>query len=142
MRAVHLVSVLAMTVLLASCGQAPPGPKGDKGDKGEQGVAGAQGSAGPVGSAGLAGAKGEGGDRGAPGQTGATGATGAQGTPGTKLRIVEASARAACDADEVLISAYCTGRSQTSLRINSNGAECRPDDGPDTPPVTVVCTKK
>jgi hypothetical protein len=142
MRALHLVSILAMTVLLASCGQAPPGPKGDKGDKGEAGVAG---PAGPAGPAGEKGERGETGVAGAPGATGASGATGAQGPAGdagTKLRIVDGTARATCGEDEVMVSAFCRDRSQTSLRISGNSAECRPDDAPNPPPVTVICTKK
>ena len=138
-RAFHLLSVIAMTALLASC-EGPPGPKGDKGAQGEQGQPGPQG---PAGDAGQAGVKGDPGARGQPGEPGPVGPPGPQGPVGTTLRVVEGAARrASCDVDEVLLSAYCSGRSQANLRIQANGAECRPDDGPTPPQVTIVCAKK
>ena len=54
--------------------------------------------------------KGEPGQPGHPGQKGDKGEKGDSGTPGTTLRVVSPqSSTASCEADEIMISAYCTG---------------------------------
>jgi len=86
MRALSMTVVLLAALSLAGCSKEVKGEKGDVGEKGEPGPAGPQG------------AKGDKGDKGDPG------------TPGTTFRVVAAqSSTASCEADEVMISAYCSG---------------------------------
>ncbi len=63
-RAAQLIPIIALSFILASCGEGPPGPKGDKGD---QGVAGPIGPMGPVGAAGPKGDQGPVGEKGPKG---------------------------------------------------------------------------
>ena len=118
MRLGHLVSVLAISILLASCGQPAPGPKGDKGDKGEQGERGAQGQVGQVGPAGAKGDKGERGERGEKGDKGDRGDPGSP-APSTSLRVIRAEncpgnrCDVNCAANEQLVSFTCIGGEAT-----------------------------
>jgi hypothetical protein len=103
----------------------PPGPMGPQGDAGLQGPAGPQGmrgEAGPAGAVGPPGPKGDPGEMGPPGEagpagpTGDTGDTGQVGPPGppgnSNLRAFDMGGEsAACEADEVLVSAICKARS-------------------------------
>src|SRR5881396_3151060 len=83
-----LAFVIALSICLASCGEGSPGPKGE---------------------AGVAGPPGEKGDRGPPGPPGPAGSL----PPGeTTVRVVRincetAACTAACNQDEVLVTAYC-----------------------------------
>jgi hypothetical protein len=109
-RPVVFMSVIALSVILASCGQGPPGPKGDSGPAGPQGAKGDTGATGPAGLAGAAGAAGP------QGTQGTQGTQGAPGTPGSQIRIVERKVEEGCDSDECrvacndgefLLMAYC-----------------------------------
>jgi hypothetical protein len=83
MRIVRFSAAIALSIWVASCGQAPPGPQGNQGPPGPagaQGVAGTPGPAGPPGSAGPAG------PQGAPGSQG----------PRVLHRRVHPGRRAAC----------------------------------------------
>ena len=131
-----------------------PGPKGDPGPAGPKGEAGAKGDAGPAGAKGDDGAKGAAGPAGLPGpagQKGEQGAAGAKGEKGEKgdgagmtLRLVRPHApSASCEADEVMISAFCSGKYKSyPLTTTQNGARCGPD-AKGTPEVeaTIVCAR-
>jgi hypothetical protein len=123
MRPFVFMGVIAFSVILASCGQGPPGPKGDSGPAGPQG---AKGDTGPPGAAGLA------------GPAGAAGPQGAQGPPGTsgsQIRIVEHTGKEqGCDSDEceiacsdgeVLLMAYCGTERRPPIYNRDGSASCR-----------------
>ena len=117
MRALSMTVVLLAALSLAGCSQEVKGEKGDVGEKGEAGPAGAQGAKG---------------DKGDPG------------TPGTTLRVVAAqSSTASCEADEVMISAYCSGTFNTYPLVPlENGARCGNNPRSTTLRVTIVCAKR
>ena len=123
MRALSMAVALLAALSLASCSKEVKGEKGDVGEKGEPG------SAGP---AGPQGNKGDKGDKGDPG------------TPGTTLRVVAAqSSTASCEADEVMISAYCSGTFNAYPLIPlENGARCGNNPRSTTMRVTIVCAKR
>ena len=95
----------ASLIILVACNE-KPGPAGLQGPPGPPGPAGPQGPSGPQ------------------------GAQGPQGPAGTRvpadlspaLRVITTRARAACNADEVMISAYC---STSAMKPNgTSGASC------------------
>jgi hypothetical protein len=107
------VAGVAIVALVALSGCA----KGDKGDQGPPGPAGPAGAAGPAGPAGP------------PGSPGPAG-------PGSSFRVVSDSPKAACDAGEILASAYCSGGA--ALQIDgTTGASC--DGGAKA---VIVCAKQ
>ena len=126
MRPVAFMGVIALSVILASCGQGPSGPKGDSGPAGPQG---AKGDTGPPGPAGLAG------PAGAAGPQGPQGAQGPPGTPGTLIRIVERTvAKEGCDSDECriacndgefLLMAYCGTERRAPIYERDGYVSCR-----------------
>jgi hypothetical protein len=124
MRTIHLISMLAVGVLLAGCGQPTPGPKGDKGEQGERGQAGAAGVPGPAGPAGPAG---QAGPAGAAGPTGPTGAKGEAGAAGSALRVSRPEScpggicEASCGPSERLVSFTCIGGAPT---LNGESVSC------------------
>lgn len=102
MKFAPLAFALLLSFTLAAC-EGPVGPQGPEGQAGPEGKAG---------QAGQAGAKGEKGDRGEKGDKGDRGDKGERGDRAqAELRMIEleAGAPASCEADEVLISAYCLG---------------------------------
>jgi Collagen triple helix repeat (20 copies) len=120
MRALSMTVVLLAALSVAACSQEVKGEKGDVGEKGEPGSPGPQG------------AKGDKGDKGDPG------------TPGTTLRVVAAqSSTASCEADEVMISAYCSGTFNAYPLVPlENGARCGNNPRSTTLRVTIVCAKR
>src|SRR5262245_31303992 len=147
MRAWKTGLALVAALTLGGCFE---GPKGDKGDRGEPGIAGVRGDAGPKGDrgpkgdtgergiAGVAGPKGDRGDRGGRGESGTPGAS------GTTLRFVGSqTASAKCNADEVLVSAYCIGSaSPAALITTESGAQCGPDLNSDAVKAVAVCARR
>ena len=135
----------------------PPGPKGDAGPAGPPGPVGTAGPPGPmgeVGAAGPPGPKGEPGASGPPGTQGPKGDAGPQGpvgppgppgpagaaaAQGARLRVVVGQIRAACDQDEIMISAYCAGDNATVGLDGMKGARC--DGSPDAKAVVSCVTK-
>ena len=111
---VLLAITLVAVLALVGCSEAPKGEKGDAGEKGE------------------------------PGQAGPPGAKGESGTPGTTLRVVSPqSSTASCEADELMISAYCTGTFNAyPLVALANGARCGNNPNSTTLRVTIVCAKR
>ena len=111
---------LAAAVALAGCSDSAKDVKAEKGDAGEKGEPGAAGPPGP------AGPKGD------------------PGVAGTTLRVVAPQATSAsCEADEVMISAYCTGTFNTYPLVPlANGARCGNNQASTTLRVTIVCAKR
>jgi hypothetical protein len=89
---------------------------------------GAAGPAGPPGPSGAQGAKGDKGDT---------------GDSGLSLRLVRPGAPAgSCNADEVMVSAVCTGKfTRNPLTTTEKGANCGPDIKSNTNEVTILCAK-
>jgi hypothetical protein len=139
MRSIMTICALGAGLLLAGC------------IEGKQGQQGAQGPAGPAGPAGQQGAVGPAGPAGAPGSPGVAGTAGPAGPKGDRgdsaafaaaIRVVAPAPAASCNADEIMISAFCTGTApQYSLTTNANGAKCG-DDLASPLKVTIVCLKK
>jgi hypothetical protein len=77
------------------------------------------------------------------GEAGPPGPKGEPGDPGMALRLVRGNGPAAsCRADEVMISAFCTGQySRYPLTTTETGAKCGPDIKSNTVAVTIVCAK-
>ena len=132
MRPVVFMGVITLSVILASCGQGPPGPKGDSGPAGPQG---AKGDTGPPGTAGLAGPAGAAGPQGAQGPQGPQGVQGPPGTSGSQIRIVEHTGKKeGCDSDECqiacsdgefLLMAYCGTERRPPIYNRDGSASCR-----------------
>jgi hypothetical protein len=140
-----LISALGMTLTLGGCDwfrgpqgfQGPPGPKGDKGDtgdRGSQGAAGTPGISGPPGDPGPRGEKGEKGDK------------GDKGDAGTGLRIANSDDdQATCQANEILINAFCRGPNAGLNIVSERAANCwgtQNAPNPGNPRVTVVCMRQ
>jgi hypothetical protein len=128
----RIALVIALCLGLANCGQGPQGPKGE------------------AGVAGPAGEKGEAGPPGPPGPKGDAGPAGPAGSPGpaaaaSALRVIRVSCEsaactAACNQDEVLVSAYCgPGRSAVTL-VNERSVSC-PSRRAATSPLVAICAK-
>src|SRR6478609_9318955 len=127
------------------------GPPGERGAQGERGAAGQQGERGPVGpqgDRGLPGPQGERGPVGSPGERGQPGAQGESGpaasgqASGLVLRVLRGKPSKSCDADETLISAYCSGSASetqsTPFIIPPRAARCI---GIFEPTVVITCAK-
>jgi hypothetical protein len=125
----RIALVIALCLGLANCGQGPQGPKGE---------------------AGVAGPAGEKGEAGPPGPKGDAGPAGPAGSPGpaaaaSALRVIRVSCEsaactAACNQDEVLVSAYCgPGRSAVTL-VNERSVSC-PSRRAATSPLVAICAK-
>jgi hypothetical protein len=123
MRAFSTAVILLAALALAGCSDSTKEVKGQTGDIGE---------------------KGEPGLPGPPGPKGDPGPMGDPGPAGTTLRVVAPqSPVASCEADEVMISAYCTGTFNAYPLVPlSNGARCGNNPNSTTLRVTIVCTKR
>jgi hypothetical protein len=119
---VTLVAVLA----LVGCSEPP---KAEKSEAGQTGSPGAKGEKGEPGQAGPPGEKGEKGEPGAP---------------GTTLRVVAPqSSTASCQADEIMISAFCSGTFNAYPLVPlANGARCGNNPNSTTLRVTIICAKQ
>lgn len=113
MRATTLLMICLSALTLAGCNEGAPGPKGEQGATGPQGRQGERGPAGPQGPA---------------------------GSPG--LRMVTSDARASCNAEETLVSAYCvnakTPLQQTPQITPPRTAQCVTPGQPETM-VVLIC---
>ena len=129
----------------------PQGPKGERGTQGEPGLPGPQGERGLVGPQGERGLVGPQGERGSPGPRGEPGSPGPRGEPGPAagaqsgalaLRVLRGKPSKSCDADETLISAYCTGSASETQSapfiIPPRAARCI---GIFEPSVVITCAK-
>jgi collagen triple helix repeat protein len=126
MRVLSLMNVLALSLYLVGCGEAP---SAQKGDAGPAGTPGAKGDTGPAGLAGPAGPAGPPGGQGPQGPQGPAGPPGPPG-PASSIRVVRANCNGdgcavACNPDEVMLTAYC-GASRTAATFpTEQQASCR-----------------
>jgi hypothetical protein len=136
------MACVAITGALALSGC--EGPQGPQGAQGPQGQPGAQGPQGPQGVQGPAGPQGQPGAQGPQGPQGPRGDKGDAGAPATTFRVIAAeTAMANCNADEVLISAYCRGTwSSYPLIPSESGAKCGEDPAATAVKVTIVCAAR
>src|SRR5215831_5634758 len=109
MRTESIGLIIAFSLCLAGCGQGPQGPKG------EAGAAGPPGPSGPAGSAAA-----------------------------NTLRVVRiecgtSACTAACNGDEVLVTAYCGPRRSAVTLVNERSASC--PRGAGASPLVAVCAK-
>jgi len=128
-RSLFLASGLALALVVSACSD----PKGEKGDKGDAGPTGQQGPPGPAGP---------------PGKEGRDAVSAPQ-----QFRVVRSTNEggvakpAACDPDEVMVSATCmlrTGQLEASARtLGDNAATCPSRRGqPESPTAVILCAKK
>jgi hypothetical protein len=124
-----------LAIILTACSQPAQGPQGQPGPAGPPGVQGEQGPAGPPGPAGPAGPAGA-----------ATTAVQGGAVHGGGIRIVRTTCSAAscvaeCEANEVVISAWCgVARNPTNFPTERT-ATCRGGRGPGNNPLIAVCAK-
>jgi hypothetical protein len=120
-----LGAVLALCCLIVSCGEGPPGPKGDPGRPGPPGARGETGAVGPAGPQGPSGP---------PGPPG----------PASEVRILRANCVATtcvaeCNANEILVTAYC-GPSRTPANfLTEKSASCGVVPSASNSPLVAVC---
>jgi hypothetical protein len=119
-----------------------PGPVGPQGPKGEPGLQGERGPPGERGTQGERGPAGPQGERGPPGPQSEPGPA-ASAEPGALvLRVLRGKPSKSCDADETLISAYCTGSASETQSapfiIPPRAARCI---GIFEPGVVITCAK-
>jgi hypothetical protein len=128
----RIALVVTLCLGLANCGEGPQGPKG------EQGVAGPAGEKGEAGPPGPPGPKGDAGPAGPAGPPGPAAAAG--GVRVMRVSCESAPCSAACNQDEVLVSAYCgPGRSAVTL-VNERSVSC-PSRRAATSPLVAICAK-
>jgi Collagen triple helix repeat (20 copies) len=134
-----LLLVCVVCLAVSNCGQAPQGPKGDTGAPGAQGAKGDQGPPGPQG------AKGD------PGPVGPSGPPGPQGPAGPPastmgaVRVVQAtcdnaSCTVQCEADEIIVTAWCGAARNAATFPAERSASCR-RRGAANSPLVAVCAK-
>ena len=120
--------ILALALLLASCGKPEPGPQGPKGDPGPKGDTGAQGPIGPAGPQGQ---------QGPPGTPGAS----------SQFRLVRSPCASAldcsvsCREDEVVVTAYCGTKRGTPAYLNERSVSCGINPDVSAGPLVMVCAK-
>ncbi len=120
--------ILALALLLASCGQPTPGPQGPKGDAGPKG------------------------DQGPPGQNGPAGPPGAQGPQGvpgasSAFRLVRSPCTSnlecsiTCREDEVVVSAYCGRKKLPPNYLTEQSVNCGINPDTSGGALVAVCAK-
>jgi hypothetical protein len=129
MRIVYFFAAAALCLSLVGCGDVTPGSQGAAGPPGPPGPKGETGPAGPAGTAGPPGPQGPQGPLGPPGPQGAQGPSGVPGSAST-IRVLRAncsggSCSVTCNANEVVLTAYCgTARAPASFPSDQR-ATCR-----------------
>jgi hypothetical protein len=131
MSRLRMMFVVTLTLCMAACSRAPQGAKGDAGPPG------------PVGAAGPAGPEGPAGPQGMVGPAGPTGPSGPTGTP---LRMVQVnctaqSCQAACETDEVLLTAYCGPRRKTPTFLTNGSVACSGGPIANNTPLVAICAR-
>ncbi len=125
MTKLRLFGAILVCVLIADCSKPEPGPKGEQGPAGPPGPPGQPGAAGP------------------PGPQGPQGAQGPAG-PASTIRIVKKSCVdstciAACEANEVLVTAYCGPNRANANFLTERSASCGVVPNPANSPLVAVC---
>ncbi len=133
MSPLRVITVVALALCVAGCGQAPPGAKGDAGPPGPAG------SPGPMGEAGPQGPQGSPGSQGPPGPPGPPG-------PAAQTRVLRVnctpqSCQAACEADEVLLTAYCGVGHGAATFPAEKSASCPPPRNAAKNPLVAFCLR-
>src|SRR5579871_6458228 len=127
MRVAKVLIIVILVVGLGACGKAgPPGPKGDAGPAGPPGP------------------KGDTGDVGRPGPPGPQGPAGSPGQSASVRIIRQAcgatACTAQCNANEVLVTAYCGPNRRSARMLTESSASCGAVPNPANSPLVVVCT--
>jgi hypothetical protein len=129
MRIRDLAFLGVVTLALNACGQAPQGPKGDPGPLGPQGEKGDPGALGPT------------------GMQGPTGPAGPVGSVGSAagMRLVRSACDTGgctlqCEADEVLVNAWCGAARNPTNFPTDRSATCR-GRGTANNPLIALCAK-
>jgi hypothetical protein len=130
MRTESIGLMIAFSLCLASCGQGPEGPKGEAGPAGPPGERGEPGPAGP---------RGERGEPGPPGPAGSADLAGGNTVRVVRIDCGTSACIAACNQDEVLVTAYCGPRRSAVTLVNERSASCPRGSG--TSPLVAVCAK-
>jgi hypothetical protein len=123
-------AIAVIAISLAGCGKVEQGPKGDSGPPGPPGP---MGDAGPQGSAGAQGSPGPPGPQGPPG-------TAAQ-TRIIRVNCTLQSCQAACEGDEVLVTAYCGVRRRPVTFLTENSVSCGVGQNAANNPLVAVCLR-
>jgi hypothetical protein len=131
MRIYSLALISGVAMALAACEKPVEGPKGDAGPAGPPGAQGEPGPAGP---------------QGPPGPPGAAAAPAAASGQGGAVRVLRAACSTAscvaeCEADEVVISAWCGAARNPTNFPTERSATCRGGRGPGNNPLIAVCAK-
>jgi hypothetical protein len=126
----RLLSVIAVSLCVMSCGQEPKGPRGDTGPPGPPGLMGEAGTQGPAGSQGP---------QGRPGPAGPPG-------PASQTRVMRVncalqSCQVQCDVEEVLVTAYCGVSRKPALFLGEKSASCGLAPNSAESPLVAVCVR-
>jgi len=130
MRTESIGLIIALSLCLAGCGQGSQGPKGEAGAAGPPGEKGEPGPPGPAGPRGEAGP---------PGPSGPAGSATANTLRVVRIDCGTSACTAACNQDEVLVTAYCGPRRSAVTLVNERSASC--PRGAGTSPLVAVCAK-
>jgi Collagen triple helix repeat (20 copies) len=130
----RIAVAIALSICVAGCGE---GPKGEPGAAGPPGEKGEPGPAGPAGPPGPPGSQGEQGPPGPPWPEAS--AAGESAVRVMRSNCQAATCRAECNADEVLIVAYCGPRRSAVTFVNERTVTC--PRGATTSPLVTVCAK-
>jgi len=122
---VRIMAAVLLCVSIAACERGEQGPKGDAGPAGPPGPKGDAGAAGPPGPAGS------------PGQPGPPG-------PAAAIRIlrmncISSTCVAECNANEVLVTAYCGPTRQAANFLTERSASCGVIPNAANSPLVAVC---
>jgi len=132
MRTESIGLIIAFSLCLTRCGQGPQGPQGEVGaahlaKRGNQGRRGQ-----PV-------LRGEKGEAGPPGPSGPAASAAVNTLRVVRIDCGTSACTAACNQDEVLVTAYCGPRRSAVTLVNERSASC--PRGAGTSPLVAVCAK-
>jgi len=130
MHSARLLSVIAVSLCVISCGQEPKGPRGDAGPPGPPGPMGEAGAQGPAGSQGP---------QGPPGPAGPPGA--ASQTRVMRVNCALESCQVQCDLAEVLVTAYCGVSRKPAMFLSEKSVSCGLAPNSADSPLVAVCVR-
>ena len=135
MSRLRIMFVVMLSLCMAACSRAPQGPKGDAGPAGPpgpMGAAGPQGPAGPAGPQGMAGPA---------GPAGPVGPAAAMPLRMVQVNCTAQSCQAACEMDEVLLTAYCGPRRKTPTFLTNSSVACSGGPIANNTPLVAICAR-